>query len=200
MFRLQPLYDYANPYRAAFDHIFLDSDVIIREDEPSSLIAFALNSEDYKAKLQNIRERSNGEAIQHGLGEPNSPRNIKGNVESSLLRSTGTHLKYQFQEGSARMLCKIVYAEQFDAVRRQCGVADRIVESLSRCVKWDSKGGKTRSVFLKTLDERFVLKSLSAVETQAFLQFAPAYFQIMSEALFHEVSEQTTTTRWPVSN
>lgn len=111
-------------------------------------------------------------------------------VETSLLRSTGTHLKYQFQEGSARMLCKIFYAEQFDAVRRKCGIADRIVESLSRCVKWDSKGGKTRSVFLKTLDERFVLKSLSPVETQAFLRFAPAYFQIMSEALFHEVSSR----------
>ena len=86
------------------------------------------------------------------------------------------------------MLCKIFYAEQFDAIRRKCGVSDRIVESLSRCVKWDSKGGKSRSVFLKTLDERLVLKSLSPVETQTFLTFAPAYFQIMSEALFHEVN------------
>lgn len=31
----------------ATDHIFADSDIIIREDEPSSLIAFALGSEDY---------------------------------------------------------------------------------------------------------------------------------------------------------
>ena len=54
-------------------------------------------------------------------------------------------------------------------------------------MKWDSKGGKTKSVFLKTLDDRFVLKSLSPIETQTFLRFAPAYFRIMSESLFHEL-------------
>lgn len=108
-------------------------------------------------------------------------------LEHALLRQTGTHLKYQFQEGQAKMLCKVFYAEQFEALRKKCGVADRIVESLSRCLKWDSKGGKTKSIFLKTLDDRFVLKSLAPVETQAFLKFAPAYFQIMSEALFHDL-------------
>ena len=168
-------------------HIFLDSDIIIREDEPSSLIAFALGSEDYKAKLHSIRRRGGDGGLQEKMDESGQSPGPKNGIESSLLKATGTHLKYQFQEGSARMMCKIFYAEQFDAVRRQCGVTDRIVESLSRCVKWDSKGGKTRSVFLKTLDERFVLKSLSPVETQAFLSFAPAYFQIMSEALFHEL-------------
>jgi len=85
------------------------------------------------------------------------------------------------------MFCKIFYAEQFDALRRNCGVADRYVESLSRCIKWDSKGGKTKSVFLKTLDDRIVLKQLSQTETTAFLKFAPSYFHIMSEALFHEL-------------
>lgn len=174
-------------HRGTYDHVFLDSDIIIREDEPSSLIAFALGSEDYKAKLRSICERGRNETVKEKLDVSGHQHQPNPGIESSLLKATGTHLKYQFQEGSARMLCKIFYAEQFDAVRRQCGVADRIVESLSRCVKWDSRGGKTRAVFLKTLDERFVLKSLSPVETQAFLRFAPAYFQIMSEALFHEL-------------
>ncbi|KAL8794361.1 MAG: hypothetical protein Q9195_003059 [Heterodermia aff. obscurata] len=174
----------------ASDHIFADSDIIVREDEPSSLIAFALGSEDYQAKLRTISE-------EYGrTSEPEKPslsREQSGEsdeqieVERSLIRSTGTHLKFQFQEGSAKMLCKVFFAEQFDAVRRKCGVSERIVESLSRCLKWDSKGGKTKSVFLKTLDDRFVLKSLSAIETQAFLRFAPAYFQIMSESLFHDL-------------
>ena len=164
------------------DHVFVDSDVIIREDEPSSLIAFALSSQDYKEKLEAIR--SQGKAPQD---EQPLSQSYEADVETSLLKATGTHLKYQFAEGSAKMMCKIFYAEQFDAVRRKCGVADRIVESLSRCLKWDSKGGKTKSVFLKTLDERLVLKSLSPVETQAFLLFAPAYFSIMAEALFHDL-------------
>ncbi|KAI9834363.1 MAG: hypothetical protein M1819_002974 [Sarea resinae] len=173
----------------ATDHVFADSDIVVREDEPSSLIAFALGSEDYMAKLRDIRESDGGLVKDQGEADvENETSNAdRVQIERSLLRSTGTHLKYQFQEGSAKMLCKVFYAEQFDALRRKCGVSERIVDSLSRCLKWDSKGGKTKSVFLKTLDDRFVLKSLSPIETQAFLKFAPAYFQIMSEALFHEL-------------
>lgn len=174
----------------ATDHIFADSDIIVREDEPSSLISFALASEDYQSKLQAISEtfgnrysRKEKTQAQDSTLDPDDQLV----VERSLLRSTGTHLKYQFQEGSAKMLCKVFFAEQFDAVRRKCGVDGRIIESLSRCLKWDSKGGKTKSVFLKTLDDRLVLKSLSPIETQAFLRFAPAYFRIISEALFHEL-------------
>lgn len=178
----------------ASDHVFVDSDVIVREDEPSSLIAFALSSEDYLARLDAIRQQGHAKE-QANLEKNGNPKlsdshevsTNEAEVETSLLRATGTHLKYTFAEGSAKMLCKIFYAEQFDAVRRKCGVSDRIVESLSRCLKWDSKGGKTKSVFLKTLDDRLVLKSLSPIETQAFLRFAPAYFNIMAEALFHDL-------------
>lgn len=166
------------------DHVFADCDIIVREDEPSSLIAFALDSSDYNEKLASIRRRNEEEEPSAGH-DPESK--IENRLEKALLRDTGTHLKYQFQEGQAKMLCKVFYAEQFDALRKKCGVADRIVESLSRCAKWDSKGGKTKSIFLKTLDNRFILKSLAPIETQAFLKFAPGYFQIMSEALFHEL-------------
>lgn len=180
------------------DHIFIDSDVIVREDEPSSLIAFALGSADYQSKLDDIQKQwkmtelkgSGGEDTGGSLsGEPSDSEAFisEEELEKSLLRSTGTHLKYQFTEGSCKMLCKIFYAEQFDALRRKCGAADRIIESLSRCLKWDSKGGKTKSVFLKTLDDRLVMKSLSPIETSAFLRFAPAYFNIMAEALFHDL-------------
>jgi 1-phosphatidylinositol-3-phosphate 5-kinase len=190
----------------ATDHIFFDSDVIIREDEPSSLVAFALSSEDYRSKLAVIRQKwempsqpdadADADDSSDGL-EMKRPQasNVEAaktskyntELEKSLLRPTGMHVKYQFTEGSARMTCQIFYAEQFDALRRKCGVADRFVESLSRCLKWDSKGGKTKSVFLKTLDERFILKSLSPSETSSFLRFAPDYFSIMSEALFHDL-------------
>ncbi|PMD33709.1 1-phosphatidylinositol-3-phosphate 5-kinase-like protein FAB1 [Hyaloscypha variabilis F] len=179
----------------AGDHIFADIDVIVREDEPSSLIAFTLQTQDYRDKLADIRSQGRASSkrearfvdadgdipdiCQEGMDQ--------AEVETSLLRATGTHLAYSFMDGSARMQCKIFFAEQFDAVRRKCGVSDRIVESLSRCLKWDSKGGKTKSVFLKTLDERLVVKSLSPIETQAFLKFAPAYFNIMAEALFHDL-------------
>lgn len=179
----------------AGDHVFADVDVIVREDEPSSLIAFALQTQDYKEKLSDIRRQgqvTNQNAESMHIEKSDSIVACEDNinqdgVETSLLRATGTHLAYSFVDGSARMQCKIFFAEQFDAVRRKCGVSERIVESLSRCLKWDSKGGKTKSVFLKTLDDRLVLKSLSPIETAAFLKFAPAYFNLMAEALFHDL-------------
>ncbi|KAI5809864.1 1-phosphatidylinositol-3-phosphate 5-kinase [Peziza echinospora] len=166
---------------AATEHIFADSDVIVREDEPSSLIAFTLRSQDYASKLESIRledDEINGPFGDHGE---------HGELERSMLKQTGTHIKYQFSEGSAKMYCKIFFAEQFDALRKNCGVEDRFAESLSRCTKWDSKGGKSKSVFLKTLDDRIIMKALQPVETAAFLKFAPAYFRFMSEAFFHEL-------------
>ncbi|RKF72826.1 putative 1-phosphatidylinositol-3-phosphate 5-kinase fab1 [Golovinomyces cichoracearum] len=180
---------------SACDHIFADVDIIVREDEPSSLIAFALQTQDYKDKLAEIRRQGQADIKTNESSSPDllESQNIsddglnQAGVETSLLRATGTHLAYSFVDGTARMQCKIFFAEQFDAVRRKCGVSERIVESLSRCLKWDSKGGKTKSVFLKTLDDRLVLKSLSPIETAAFLKFAPAYFNLMAEALFHDL-------------
>ena len=60
-------------------------------------------------------------------------------------------MKYQFQDGSAKFFCKIFYAEQFDALRTNCACDDHYIQSLSRCLKWDSSGGKSKSAFLKTL-------------------------------------------------
>lgn len=178
--------------------------MIVREDEPSSLIAFTLNSADYISKLQDLRFESSPNASMHNSMHHNHSMR-EHDLEHSLLKTTGTHIKYrklpithsshsstnsntEFSEGSAKMYCKIFYAEQFAALRKYCGVDDRFAESLSRCGKWDSKGGKSKSVFLKTLDDRIVMKALQPVETTAFLKFAPAYFRFMSEAFFHEVS------------
>ena len=164
------------------DHIFADSDIIVREDEPSSLIAFSLGSKDYQTKIGRFRDRVKTEQI------PPAAQTVgETDIERTLLGSTATHLKYQFQAGPSRMLCKVFYAESFDAIRQRCGVSDRFVESLSRCLKWDSRGGKTKSIFLKTMDERFVLKQLSTIEAQAFLRFAPDYFDYMSKCLFHSL-------------
>jgi len=174
---------------ASTDHIFENSDIIVREDEPSSLIAFTLASEDYYNKLLTFRRRAmtvdmiQAQTAPTGIEVPKSQADI--DVERVMLGKTATHINYKFQHGSARIHVKVFYAESFDAIRRKCGVEDRFVESLSRSVKWDSKGGKTKSLFLKTLDERFVLKSLSTIETQAFVKFAPDYFDYMSKCLFH---------------
>lgn len=172
------------------DHIFADCDIVVREDELSSIIAFALDSADYKRMLHQVR--SQGAAARSGQSAAAAAPLDGGSddedlISHSLLTPTSSHLKYGFSDGSAKMLCKVFFAEQFDAMRRKCGVADRFVESMSRCLKYDSRGGKSKSLFLKTLDDRFVLKTLSPIETQSFLKFAPNYFQIIGETFFRNL-------------
>lgn len=160
---------------ASTEHIYADSDIIAREDEPSSLIALCLNTPDYINRM----------ADQHA--EESAKGDLRSNLERWMLKTTGTHLKYQFDEGNGKLSCKIFYAEQFDAFRRQCGCGEFYVSSLARCIKWDSSGGKSGSAFLKTLDDRLVVKQLSPTELDAFIEFAPSYFKYMAQAFFHDL-------------
>ena len=177
----------------ATEHVFEDSDIIVREDEPSSVIALSLACADYSNKVQQFRSHPKKHMKQHAQSNSQTSNTFVSEdtqqkaIEASLLSDTGTHMKYSFAHGTVKASCKIFYAESFDALRRRCGVADRFVESLSRCLKFDSKGGKTKSLFLKTLDNRFYIKSLQEVELKAFTKFAPDYFAFMSHTLFHGV-------------
>jgi 1-phosphatidylinositol-3-phosphate 5-kinase len=63
------------------EHIFAYPDVVIREDEPCSLIAFCLGSSDYIQKYHSFR------------------KGITEDLESIMLKKTSMHLKYQFQNG-----------------------------------------------------------------------------------------------------
>src|SRR5690606_17811011 len=58
------------------DHIFMDSDIVVREDEPSSLIAFALGSEDYQAKLADIRHQWHLQIQRNGSDDGGEPRSF----------------------------------------------------------------------------------------------------------------------------
>ena len=89
----------------------------------------------------------------------------------------------EFWDGSTRMHCKVFFAEQFDALRRNCGVDEIFEQSLSRCIKWDATGGKSGSVFLKTRDNWLIVKQLTRLEMDALYKFAPSYFEYMSQGL-----------------
>ncbi|SMY23254.1 unnamed protein product [Zymoseptoria tritici ST99CH_1A5] len=181
------------------EHVFADSDIIVREDEPSSVIALSLACADYRKKAEKFRDHPNRAPLAKqghshtpsqasaGYPPPSKEDEHRSDIEASLLSDTGTHMKYSFTHNSVRASCKIFYAESFDALRRRCNVADRFIESMSRCIKFDSKGGKTKSLFLRTLDNRFIIKSLQEVELKAFTKFAPDYFNFMSYTLFHGV-------------
>ena len=60
-----------------------------------------------------------------------------------------------FESGGLTISCTVLYPEQFDALRRTYDCERSIIESLSRCVKWNATGGKSGSAFLKTGGECF---------------------------------------------
>lgn len=63
--------------------------------------------------------------------------------------------------------------------------SEGFIRSLSASVDWQTSGGKSGAGFSKTGDDRFVIKLISRTELQMFLEFAPAYFEYMSKAVFH---------------
>ena len=111
----------------------------------------------------------------------------QADIEETLLRETGTHIRYQYWDGPTKMHCKIYFAEQFDALRRNCGISGFFEQSLARCIKWDATGGKSGTFFMKTRDDWLVVKRLSPIELEALVSFSPAYFEYMSHAFFHDL-------------
>jgi 1-phosphatidylinositol-3-phosphate 5-kinase len=92
------------------------------------------------------------------------PSNIK---HHDLLRSDMNtiderpHIKYDWTMGKrVKFSCTVYYAKQFDVLRKRCGVSDVFVKSLSRSTNWAAEGGKSKSNFWKTNDDRFIIKTL----------------------------------------
>ncbi|CAG8851053.1 24456_t:CDS:2, partial [Racocetra persica] len=46
------------------------------------------------------------------------------------------HIKHKAVRGNKRITCTVYFAEQFDYLRRRCGIEDIYVDSLSRCSSW----------------------------------------------------------------
>jgi 1-phosphatidylinositol-3-phosphate 5-kinase len=67
------------------------------------------------------------------------------------------------------------------------------IRSLSRCKKWQPRGGKSKSEFWQTFDDCFVLKDLNQKESLSFSAFAPSYIDYISNSL--KYNRPTTLTK-----
>jgi 1-phosphatidylinositol-3-phosphate 5-kinase len=71
------------------------------------------------------------------------------------------HIKYDWTIGKRlKFSCTVYYAKQFDALRRRCNVDDVFLRSMERSDNWMAEGGKSKSNFWKTTDDRFIIKTL----------------------------------------
>ncbi|KAL5846058.1 hypothetical protein ACOSQ3_009582 [Xanthoceras sorbifolium] len=85
--------------------------------------------------------------------------------------------------GKSKYSVKCLYANQFRDLRSRCCQSELdYIDSLSRCRNWDAKGGKSKSFFAKTLDDRFIIKEIKKTEFDSFDKFALHYFKYMNES------------------
>ncbi|XP_032663167.1 1-phosphatidylinositol 3-phosphate 5-kinase isoform X1 [Odontomachus brunneus] len=212
--------------------------IVVYESEPSSIIAYALDSHDYKHALQELLRTTKGSefnpspqpsrrklpegrdssldlAQSNEFKRPsvlsffrgnspnlaNSPvesdKNISGMESGNVVAGTTepvvdddkrtikqqNYIEVQFNDTTTNFFCRIYFAAQFAALRESvlpCG-EDGYTRSLSRSVQWAAKGGKSGSAFCKTRDDRFIIKEMSRLETQIFLDFAPNFFAYMEK-------------------
>ncbi|KAI0631410.1 hypothetical protein C8Q77DRAFT_1218908 [Trametes polyzona] len=94
------------------------------------------------------------------------------------------HIKYDWTIGKRlRFSCTVYYAKQFDTLRKRCGVEDVFLKSLARSENWAAEGGKSRSNFWKTTDNRFIIKTLvnawNVADLQVLIELGPSYFKYM---------------------
>ncbi|KAE8538821.1 hypothetical protein D1P53_005186 [Cryptococcus gattii VGV] len=193
---------------SASEHIFADSKVIIRETEPTSIIAFTLSSKTYRdnSKMWSTSRQGEGRFDTFMPEEAMSTNHpvtwdtvSLEDVDEVTRQETGTHVKYgqysdhswrelmadgaaDFESGASTIFCRIFFAEQFAALRKACNCEDSFVESLARCIQFEASGGKSGSAFLKSRDDRFIAKEITRYEMDALTKFAPAYFDYTRKA------------------
>lgn len=109
------------------------------------------------------------------------PENFKAEVSLGVTKSLG--------KGKYSVVC--LYANEFRNLRSSCCLSEvDFIASLSRCRNWDAKGGKSKSIFAKTLDDRFIIKEIKKTEFDSFEKFAPDYFKYMKHSF--ESGNQTS--------
>ncbi|KAI8145663.1 hypothetical protein BJV82DRAFT_601784 [Fennellomyces sp. T-0311] len=124
---------------------------------------------------------------------PITGKDKKGNKDKPLPPITPTstgndrrlspHIKHKYIHNGVEFTCIVYYASEFENLRRQSGIDQLLIQSLSRCSAWKATGGKSKSHFYKSQDGRLVIKEMvnawNNVEKESILKFAPKYFDYM---------------------
>lgn len=78
-----------------------------------------------------------------------------------LPSSDRPHIKYDWVIGTRmKFSCTVYFAQQFDSLRRRCGIEEVFLASIGKSANWNAEGGKSKSNFWKTHDNRFIIKTL----------------------------------------
>ncbi|TPX51992.1 hypothetical protein SeMB42_g01728, partial [Synchytrium endobioticum] len=116
-------------------YLFPNSYIVLRIEEPSSVIAFTLNSKEY------LREITIGSAAgTFALGaaadgalwdvtQGNCRFKLKAFSHDTAPDAPRTHIKYKFSNGQQSFCCTAYYALQFEELRVRCGFDVRVFQN-----------------------------------------------------------------------
>lgn len=107
-----------------------------------------------------------------------------------LAQAVKIPLQFNYKGGAGNMhfYCDVYYASQFEQLRLACGISDKdFCDSMRDSSEFNPKGGKSGVSFSKTHDERFLLKNVSNIEGESFIEFAPQYFDYFDKVIHHQV-------------
>ncbi|KAJ7330381.1 hypothetical protein DFH08DRAFT_786154 [Mycena albidolilacea] len=127
---------------------------------------------------------SNGEIPRPSMFSKNHHGLLGPAIVDAFAIDERPHIKYDWTVGKRlKFSCTVYYARQFDNLRRRCGIEDVFIKSLSRSANWAAEGGKSKSNFWKTADDRFIIKTLvnawNVADLQVLIELAPSYFRYM---------------------
>ncbi|KFK41525.1 hypothetical protein AALP_AA2G140900 [Arabis alpina] len=185
------------------------NDIVIPvyDDDPASVVSYALNSKEYKewvankgiasssgSNWNNRESEPSGFASWRSLGAMDVDYIHHAVYGSSQDDKRSPHLTISFTdrapassgatEGKVKFSVTCYFATQFDTLRKTCCPSEvDFVRSLSRCQRWSAQGGKSNVYFAKSLDERFIIKQVVKTELDSFEDFASEYFKYMKESL-----------------
>uniref|UniRef100_A0A0E0KX89 1-phosphatidylinositol-3-phosphate 5-kinase n=1 Tax=Oryza punctata TaxID=4537 RepID=A0A0E0KX89_ORYPU len=167
-------------------HLLLDA---IAEGEG----AYSRGSESSKMEksYSSLSETSSASSSWSSIGSSDSDASFSSDdlfssYDSSLL-SSSLHPEVSVNgksslKGKYSVIC--VHANHFYTLRKKCCPSElAYITSLSRCMKWDAQGGKSKAFFAKTLDDRFIIKQIKKTEFESFIKFAPDYFKHVYHSL-----------------
>ncbi|XP_058520913.1 1-phosphatidylinositol 3-phosphate 5-kinase isoform X8 [Ochotona princeps] len=106
-----------------------------------------------------------------------------GDIQKKQL--TNPHVELQFSDANAKFYCRLYYAGEFHKMREVIlgSSEEDFIRSLSHSSPWQARGGKSGAAFYATEDDRFILKQMPRLEVQSFLDFAPHYFNYITNAV-----------------
>ncbi|XP_020114885.1 putative 1-phosphatidylinositol-3-phosphate 5-kinase FAB1C [Ananas comosus] len=137
--------------------------VAVYDDEPTSIVSYALASKEYASFLAR-------------------PPDLSEDQQSQPFRFS---FDDEFSDPAEKTKFSVTcyFARQFDILRKRCcpNMMDYIA-SLSRCRRWGAQGGKSSAYFFKTFDERFIVKQVTKTELDSFEQFASKYFKHLEDS------------------